>query len=122
MEFSGRSVVLTGVGREGQVGEAVARSFAERGARMFLVARQESEAQARSDALVAAGLRSAALAADLTDAAVGGGLPPRVRGATGGRGPSPIPLPGGFAGDGPEAESHPAALGREFSSQASNRQ
>jgi len=28
MEFSGRSVVLTGVGREGQVGEAVARAFA----------------------------------------------------------------------------------------------
>ena len=35
MEFSGRSVVLTGVGREGQVGEAVARAFAERGARVY---------------------------------------------------------------------------------------
>ena len=63
MEFSGRSVVLTGVGREGQVGEAVARAFAERGARVFLVDRQESEAQARSDALIAAGLRSAAVVA-----------------------------------------------------------
>ena len=66
MELSGRSVVLTGVGREGQVGEAVARAFAERGARVFLVDRMEDEARARSDALLAAGLRSASLAADLT--------------------------------------------------------
>ena len=85
MEFSGRSVVLTGVGREGQVGEAVARAFAERGARVFLVDRQESEARARSEALVAAGLRSAALAADLTDVGAVDALAARVREATGGR-------------------------------------
>ena len=59
MEFAGRSVVLTGVGREGQVGEAVARAFAERGARVFLVDRQESEARARSPAATRASLRSA---------------------------------------------------------------
>src|SRR5919107_6309608 len=69
MELSGRSVVLTGVGREGQVGEAVARAFAERGARVYLVDRMENEARARSDALNAAGLRSAALSADLSDPA-----------------------------------------------------
>ena len=48
MDFSGRSVVLTGVGREGQVGEAVAAAFAGLGARVFLVDRQESEARFRA--------------------------------------------------------------------------
>ena len=43
MELAGRSVVLTGVGREGQVGEVVARAFADRGARVFLVDRLEDE-------------------------------------------------------------------------------
>ena len=114
MEFSGRSVVLTGVGREGQVGEAVARAFAERGARVFLVDRQESEAQARSDALIAAGLRSAALGADLTDAAAVEGLAARVRDATGGRLHALVHLAGGFASSGPVADSDPVAWGRQF--------
>jgi NAD(P)-dependent dehydrogenase (short-subunit alcohol dehydrogenase family) len=114
MEFSGRSVVLTGVGREGQVGEAVARAFAERGARVFLVDRQESEAQARSDALVAAGLRSAALGADLTDTTAVEALAARVRDATAGRVHALVHLAGGFAASGPVADSDPAAWGRQL--------
>jgi len=85
MELSGRNVVLTGVGREGQVGEAVARAFAERGARVYLVDRMENEARARSDALNASGLRSAALSADLSDPAAVDALAARVREATSGR-------------------------------------
>jgi len=114
MEFSGRSVVLTGVGREGQVGEAVARAFAERGARVFLVDRQESEARARSEALVAAGLRSAALGADLTDVAAVDALAARVREATSGRVHALVHLAGGFAASGPLADSDPAAWARQF--------
>src|SRR3954452_3747189 len=97
MEFSGRSIVLTGVGREGQVGEAVARAFAERGARVFLIARQEQESRARADALVAAGFRAASLAADLTDATAVAALAERVRDATGGRVHALVHLAGGFA-------------------------
>src|SRR3954447_11864374 len=118
MEFSGRSVVLTGVGREGQVGEAVARAFAERGARVFLVDRQESEAQARSDALIAAGLRSAALGADLTAGAAVEGLAARVRDATGGRLHALVHLAGGFASSGPVSESDPAVWQRQLAMNA----
>ena len=114
MEFSGRSVVLTGVGREGQVGEAVARAFAERGARVFLVDRQESEARARSEALVAGGLRSAALGADLTDAAAVEALAARVRDATAGRVHALVHLAGGFGASGPVADSDPGAWERQF--------
>jgi NAD(P)-dependent dehydrogenase (short-subunit alcohol dehydrogenase family) len=37
MDFAGRSVVLTDVGREWQDGKAVAQAFAEHGARVFLI-------------------------------------------------------------------------------------
>jgi len=114
MELAGRSVVLTGVGREGQVGEAVARAFAERGARVFLVDRQEQEARARADALLSAGFRAASLGADLTDAAAVDSLAARVRDATGGRVHALVHLAGGFAMNGPVAESDPEAWPRMF--------
>ena len=114
MELAGRSVVVTGVGREGQVGEVVARAFAERGARVFLVGHQESEASARSEALLAAGLRSAALGADLTDPAAVVALAARVRDATAGRVHALVHLAGGFAASGPVADSDPAAWTRQF--------
>jgi len=114
MELSGRSVVLTGVGREGQVGEAVARAFAERGARVLLVDRMEDEARARSDALLAAGLRSASLAADLSDVAAVDALAARVREATNGRVHALVHLAGGFAASGPVADSDPAMWTRQI--------
>jgi len=114
MELSGRSVVLTGVGREGQVGEVVARAFAERGARVYLVDRTGDEARARSDALNAAGLRSAALSADLSDPAAVDALAARVRDATSGRVHALVHLAGGFAASGPVADSDPVAWTRQL--------
>lgn len=114
MEFAGRSVVLTGVGREGQVGEAVAQAFAERGARVFLVDRTETNVRARAEALVARGLRAAALGADLTDAAAVGALAERVRDATAGRLHAVVHLAGGFSSSGPVAESDPQVWQRQF--------
>ena len=114
MELAGRSVVLTGVGREGQVGEAVARAFADRGARVFLVDRDEDQVRARSDALLAAGLRSAALAADLSDPGSVDALAARVRDATSGRVHALVHLAGGFGASGPVAESDPAVWTRQF--------
>ena len=114
VDFAGRSVVLTGVGREGQVGEAVATAFAEVGARVFLVDRQESEARARADALVSAGLRAAGLGVDLTDEHGVSALAERVRDATGGRVHALVHLAGGFTMSGPVAESDPALWSRQF--------
>jgi NAD(P)-dependent dehydrogenase (short-subunit alcohol dehydrogenase family) len=114
MELAGRSVVLTGVGREGQVGEAVARVFAERGSRVFLVGRREEEVRARADALIAAGLRAAALSADLSDPVAVDALAARVRDATSGRVHALVHLAGGFAASGPVADSDIAAWTRQF--------
>jgi NAD(P)-dependent dehydrogenase (short-subunit alcohol dehydrogenase family) len=114
MEFAGRSIVLTGVGREGQVGEAVAQAFAERGARVFLIDRQDANARARAEALVAKGLRAASLAADLSDETAVAALAERVRDATGGRLNALVHLAGGFAPSGPVAGSDPAIWHRQF--------
>lgn len=118
MEFTGRSIVLTGVGREGQVGEAVAQAFAERGARVFLVDHTEANVRARADALVARGLRAAALSADLTDPAATAALAERVRDATAGRVHALVHLAGGFALSGPVAESDPAVWQRQLAMNA----
>src|SRR5687767_7744687 len=53
MRFDDRVIVLTGVAREGQVGEAVARAFAERGAIVALLDREAEALSARAAALVA---------------------------------------------------------------------
>ena len=118
MELAGRSVVLTGVGREGQVGEAVALAFAERGARVFLVDHSEPNVRARAEALVARGLRAASLAADLTDPAAAAAVAERVREATSGRVHGVVHLAGGFAASGPIAESDPAIWHRQLAMNA----
>lgn len=118
MELAGRSVVLTGVGREGQVGEAVALAFAERGARVFLVDHSEPNVRARAEALVARGLRAASLAADLTDPAATSAVADRVREATSGRVHAVVHLAGGFASSGPIAESDPAVWHRQLAMNA----
>jgi NAD(P)-dependent dehydrogenase (short-subunit alcohol dehydrogenase family) len=118
MELAGRSVVLTGVGREGQVGEAVALAFAERGARVFLVDHSEPNVRARAEALVARGLRAASLAADLTDPAAASAVADRLREATSGRVHAVVHLAGGFASSGPIAESDPAVWHRQLAMNA----
>ncbi len=114
MELSGRSVVLTGVGHEGQVGEAVAQAFAERGARVLLIDRNDDAARARAEALVARGLRAASLSADLTDPTAATTLAERVREATNGRVSALVHVAGGFAASGPIAESDPAIWHQQF--------
>lgn len=118
MEFAGRSVVLTGIGREGQVGEAVASAFAERGARVFLVGHSQETARARAEALVARGLRAASLAADLTDPAAASATAERVREATAGRLHAVVHLAGGFASSGSVADSDPAVWSRQLATNA----
>ena len=46
--FRGSTVLLTGVGADGQVGQAVARAFARAGASLVLVDRTAANAEARA--------------------------------------------------------------------------
>lgn len=114
MEFEGRNVVLTGVGRPGQVGEAVALAFAERGARLVLVGRKEDEARARAGALVALGHQASSYAADLTNVAAVASLADAVRAASGGQVHALVHIAGGFSMSGSVAGSEPDEWTRLF--------
>jgi len=114
MEFEGRSVVLTGVGRPGQVGEAVAQAFAERGARVLLVGHSTDQARARADELVARGQLALPFAADLTDPDAVAALASAIRAATDGQVHALVHMAGGFSMSGAVAESDPGEWTRLF--------
>ena len=114
MEFDGRNVLLTGMGRAGQVGESVAQAFARRGARLLLVAHRIEQARERADALVANGHHAVPFAADLTDVSAVASLADDVRGRTDGRLHALVHIAGGFSMSGPVAESDPAEWTRLF--------
>ena len=114
MEFEGRYVVLTGVGRPGQVGEAVALAFDQRGAQLVLVDRQSDQVHARADTLAARGHQVSAFAADLTDSAAVASLAASVRDVTSGHVHALVHLAGGFSMSGAVAESDPTEWTRLF--------
>lgn len=114
MRFDNRVIVLTGVGREGQVGEAVARGFAERGAMVVLVDRQQTEVSQRAAALKAAGFRAWGFAADLTDPQQVDEVARRTAAAHGGQIDCLVNAAGGFAASGRVAESDIALFQRQL--------
>ena len=105
MRFDDRVIVLTGVARQGQVGEAVARAFAERGAVVVLLDREADALADRAAELVAAGHRASAHPCDLTDPESVGAVARSVAASHGGRVDALVNAAGGFAMSGPVADS-----------------
>jgi NAD(P)-dependent dehydrogenase (short-subunit alcohol dehydrogenase family) len=103
--FTGSTVVLTGVGNEGQVGEVVARAFADLGASTVLVDRSAEKAQARAGAISAAGLMARGYGCDLSSADDVARLAKDVAANHGDRIDALVHMAGGFAMSGPVAES-----------------
>ena len=114
MDFTSKTVVVTGVGRAGQLGEVVARAFAERGALLVLVARDRGEAEERAGALVRARHRATAHGCDLADADAVAALARDVGELSGGRIDALVNLAGGFAPSGPVADSRPDVWAQQF--------
>ena len=112
--FEGRTVVLTGVGREGQVGEVVAQAFAYEGATLTLVDRTTEQVSARADALRSAGHTVYAESCDLTDPDQIGALARRVGDRHAGRLDALVNIAGGFAMSGPVADSDLTVWRRQF--------
>lgn len=99
------TVLLTGVGGEGQVGEAVAKAFADVGASLVLVDRTADHVEARAADLVRAGKSARGYACDLTNADDVSALVARVRENHGDNLRALVHMAGGFAASGPVAES-----------------
>ncbi|HWO99614.1 MAG TPA: SDR family NAD(P)-dependent oxidoreductase [Methylococcus sp.] len=66
MRLQDRVTVITGVSREGQIGQAVAHAFAREGAQLALVARHAERVKARAQEVEALGAKVLPLVADLT--------------------------------------------------------
>jgi NAD(P)-dependent dehydrogenase (short-subunit alcohol dehydrogenase family) len=113
MSNHSQTVVLTGVGRVGQVGEFVARRFAEREVALALIDRSIEDAEARAVALRDAGFRAAAYECDLTDATQVQAVAVRVTTESGSI-DALVNMAGGFAMSGDIAESDPAQWKKQF--------
>ena len=111
MSFTGKSVLITGIGREGQVGEVVARTLAARGARLAVVDRLAEQAEARAEALRADGHDVRAYGCDLTDPDAVAATARRVADEVGDL-DALVPMAGGFGMSGALDESDPAAWHR----------
>jgi NAD(P)-dependent dehydrogenase (short-subunit alcohol dehydrogenase family) len=107
--------LVTGVGANGQVGEAVARRLAMRGDRTIIVSRSADEIQQRADELRLEGFDVAGYACDLADAGAVGQLAVRVAREHGRALDNLVNLAGGFASSGALAGSDPAVVQRMWS-------
>jgi NAD(P)-dependent dehydrogenase (short-subunit alcohol dehydrogenase family) len=113
LDFSDRTVVLTGVGRQGQVGEVVAAAFAGAGARLVLLDRDD-QVNARAGEVVASGGVASAHICDLTDAAQLAATAKSVADEAGGSIAALVNLAGGFGMSGPVADSDEAVLHKQI--------
>jgi len=103
--FSGSTVVLTGVGGKGQVGEAVAAAFAKLGASLVLVDHSAEKVEARAADLQRDGYVAHGYGCDLTDPSAVARLVETVRANHGQDIHALVHMAGGFAMSGPVADS-----------------
>lgn len=112
--LDGRSAVVTGVGRAGQVGEVVAREFARRGAAVSIIDRDGASAESLAAGMRDEGLAVVAYGCDLTDTAAAAAVFARISGTRGGAIHALANVAGGFAMSGPVGESDPAVFERQL--------
>ena len=114
MGFDGKLVAITGVGRAGQVGETLAQRFAQLGATVALLDRDEEALQERAADLKRAGHKVIAVTTDLTNPDAVGKAAAQITAA----GKTPlnalVAAAGGFAMSGPVAESDFAAWQKQL--------
>lgn len=112
--FDGQTVVVTGVGRAGQLGEVVARDFGQRGAKVVIIDRDPALVEERAAALRGEGLSVVAYACDLTDSAATLAIASEIAAASKGLLHALANVAGGFAMSGPVAESDPEIFQRQL--------
>jgi 3-oxoacyl-[acyl-carrier protein] reductase len=112
--FDGQCVVVTGVGRAGQVGESVALEFGRRGAAVEVIDMSGALAEERATALRGEGFTAVASGGDLTDAVATVELFRQIAARNGGKIHALANIAGGFASSGPVGESDPAVFQRQL--------
>ena len=110
-------VVVTGAARAGQLGIAIARSFAEHGAHVVIVARALNDARARAAELRAEGLTVSPFECDLSDPRATTALAATISAETGDIA-ALINAAGGFVFSGPVADADPLVPSAQFTTSA----
>jgi len=112
-DFSGKTVLVTGVGRAGQIGHSVARAFGQAGARIVAVDRNAVGVADRVKEFAAEGIEARPAAGDLTEEDVSA-LAIETALKHFGRLDAVINVAGGLTTFGPIAQSGPEAFDREI--------
>jgi NAD(P)-dependent dehydrogenase (short-subunit alcohol dehydrogenase family) len=113
MRFADTVIVITGVGREEQVGDAVAHAFAAEGGSLALIDLNAQALSARATALRASGARVSTYPCDLTDVAQVSTVAAQVRNEFQ-RVDAFVHVAGGFAVSGPIGDSDPAIFAKQI--------
>ena len=119
LDFSGKLIVITGVGRAGQVGEAIALGFAQRGASLALLDLNPEQVAERGAALTGQGFPHISThAANLSDPASAQSAAAEVlwahRAQHADRVDAVVCVAGGFGMTGPLDEADPDAWAKQF--------
>lgn len=109
------TVVLTGVGAPGQLGETVARTFAQRGDMPILVGRRDEQLRARVADLTASGFPARSIACDLADPHAVASLAGTIHDLSPAGIAALVHMAGGFDVSGPVADSAVEIWNREIS-------
>lgn len=113
-QFRGSTVILTGVGRRGQVGEVVAAAFATMGANLVLIDRDSTGVSERAADIADRGWKAHPFSCDLTDAAETGAVADTISGLAPSGVAAVVHMAGGYADGTPVADTDPASWHRMF--------
>ncbi len=113
-ELRNSVVMLTGVGRRGQVGEVVASAFVEKGATVVLVDRDEGAVNERASELRRQGGSTHAFGCDLTDSDAVTGLSDAVANLAPSGIAAIVHMAGGYVDGSPVAETEPSSWHKLF--------
>jgi NAD(P)-dependent dehydrogenase (short-subunit alcohol dehydrogenase family) len=115
ISFANGLIVITGVGRSGQVGEALALGFAQRGAHLALLDVNPTEVAARAAELTAQGFHATAHVANLSDAAAAQSAAAEVLATHNTKAVHAVVCTaGGFGMTGPVSDADPAQWAKQF--------
>jgi 3-oxoacyl-[acyl-carrier protein] reductase len=112
-ELDGKVALITGVGRAGQIGQAMARAFGAAGARLVIVDRDVPSVTARGEELRQAGVDVRVATGDLTQPDAARAAVLTARRELGGLDVA-VNLAGGLTTFGPFLDTKPEALEREL--------
>ncbi len=111
-DFRGKVALITGVGRVGQIGHAVARGFGAAGAQLIIVGHDATVVAERATELTASGVAVRAVAGDLTTPDTAGRAVALAKQAFGGL-DVVVNVAGGLLNFGPVLDVRPEQLERE---------